>query len=252
MQQRFSLYQTEKVLQPYLSDLGIYELDQDETLEKLSKLEMGPMDAAKLFLVSINAPENISKINKIFFDQVLESLSPKEAFLLAFHCHFERNLIDVVGYILNRTFGYNTQKSLLSASHFLYECILLDLDISFIIYGWNVLNDGSKMNIMYDLVGPEKKPIVQIVIENNLSELLYRLIDFVELSLNANRSMIRWLERSEIPLNPLFWISKDTDVSVIRAYSRYDLVFRELTSKVRLFSFMQSSKNALTKLFKSF
>ena len=217
--------QTDKFLSGYSTDLSIFDKDKEAALEALKKLEMGPIDRAKLFFMTKNLTENISTVSVAFFNAAINEMDASETVFFAINCYEDPVLKPLVPYILNRKFAYTIGKSLLSAAHFLYECWSLGADDQFTVFGWDSLNWHTKMSVMYDLVGPQRKPILQILIEHNEFQLLANLPFLLESSLCVSRSLRNWLEAPQILLNPLFWINKDTRVEILQVFSIFPTLF---------------------------
>ncbi len=220
----FTLSHVEEFLNGFNADLTIYEVEEGKALQKLDKLDMGLFDIATLFLLTRNQTGSVSQISSIFFEKSMKSLNAGQAVVFAYNCYFDV-IKSAVPYILNEKFTFSIEKSLLSGSHFLYECLLINAELKFVVYGWDQLQPHTKFNVMCDLVGPDRKSIVQILIENNRADWLLNLPELIENSVYLSRSVILWLESPKIILNPLFWISKGTSIEVLEAYGVYPEVF---------------------------
>ncbi len=80
----------------------------------------------------------------------------------------------------------------------------------------------------HHLVRPSRKPIIQILIEDNHADILSRLPEVIKASYYVRRSICMWLDGDEIPTSALFWISKDTEVGVLKAFDFHSESFQVL------------------------
>lgn len=213
---------TDAILAKYDLNMGIFDLPVEEAVKVLVDRISDPREAAVLYHLNMD----VSKAKNVllpFIDNLVVYLSPRGTVELALDC-FGDEMYGATSLFLAFKFT-NTLDNRISASHFLYECLVLKAPLQFIKYGLWSLPDAARTTYMYDLVGPEQKPILQILMDQNRADILDIDYELMFCASYYSRSVLKMIENDSVPNSPLFWIKKGTSVDVIDIFIQFNFDF---------------------------
>lgn len=209
-------------------DMSVFTWPLDRAVEVLVERITDPREALVLYDSNFDIP-TANDILIQFLHNVIIYLSPRETVDLALDC-FADEMFKTTSLLLALKFP-NTLDNRLSASHFLYECLHFNAPLQFIKFGLSSLPDGARGTYMYDLVGPEQKPILQILIEQNRADIMDFDHELMFCATYYSPSLLKMIDNHSVPSSPFFWIDKKTRFEVVDLFIKFHLDFSKKDSQ---------------------